>query len=116
MFWVNVEKPLSFVLLRQLSSNGRVPHVAVKAVLPCAEANGLVKYQDDFAASVKASALSAVMPFDTAKFPRNRLGLANWTVDKNNPLTARVFVNQIWQEIFGVGLVKTTGDFGMQGN
>lgn len=65
---------------------------------------------------VKASALSAVMPFDTTKLPRNRLGLAAWTVDKNNPLTARVFVNQMWQEFFGVGLVKSTGDFGMQGN
>jgi hypothetical protein len=66
--------------------------------------------------TVKAAALSAVMPFDTTKLPRNRLGLARWTVDKNNPLTARVFVNQLWQEFFGNGLVKTTGDFGMQGN
>ena len=71
---------------------------------------------DQHGDSVKASALSAVMPFDTLKLPRNRLGLAAWTVDKNNPLTARVFVNQMWQEFFGVGLVKSTGDFGMQGN
>lgn len=60
-------------------------------------------------------ALPAVMSFDTKKYPRNRLGLALWTVDKNNPLTARVFVNQVWQELFGRGIVKTTGDFGMQG-
>ncbi len=66
--------------------------------------------------SVKAMALTAVLPFDTLKLERNRLGLAQWTVDKNNPLTARVFVNQLWQEFFGVGIVKTTGDFGMQGN
>ncbi len=71
---------------------------------------------DQHGDSVKASALSSVMPFDTTKLPRNRLGLAAWTVDKNNPLTARVFVNQMWQEFFGVGLVKSTGDFGMQGN
>src|SRR5205085_1324598 len=43
------------------------------------------------------------------------LGLALWTTNKNNPLTARVFVNQMWQELFGRGIVKTSGDFGMQG-
>lgn len=57
----------------------------------------------------------AILSYDTTRLPRNRVGLAKWTVDKNNPLTARVFVNQVWQEIFGRGLVKTTGDFGMQG-
>lgn len=64
---------------------------------------------------VKAEAVRAVMEFDTTKFTRDRMGLAKWTIDKRNPLTARVFVNQVWQEIFGRGLVKTSGDFGMQG-
>lgn len=64
---------------------------------------------------VKATAVKAVMPFDTTKYTRDRIGLAKWTIDKKNPLTARVFVNQLWQELFGRGLVKTSGDFGMQG-
>jgi hypothetical protein len=46
--------------------------------------------------------------------PMNRLGLAKWLVAKDNPLTARVWVNRQWERLFGVGLCKTTENFGVQ--
>ncbi len=63
---------------------------------------------------VTASVPPAVLDFPE-NYPKNRLGLAKWTVNPENPLTARVFVNLVWQEIFGQGIVSSTGDFGMQG-
>ncbi len=47
--------------------------------------------------------------------PHNRLGLAQWIVSPENPLTPRVIVNRYWQEIFGTGIVKTSEDFGIMG-
>jgi len=56
----------------------------------------------------------SILPFGP-NYEKNRLGLADWMFSRDNPLTSRVFVNQIWQEIFGSGIVTTPGDFGMQG-
>ena len=55
-----------------------------------------------------------ILEFDK-NLPKNRLGLSQWLFDANNPLTARVFVNRIWQMHFGKGLTTTTDDLGNQG-
>ncbi len=65
---------------------------------------------------VKPAALETIMDYDTLKYQQNRLGLAEWTVDEKNPLTARVFVNFMWQEFMGKGFVKSSSDFGLQGD
>ena len=60
-------------------------------------------------------AVPIILPQLKADVPRNRLGLAQWLVSAENPVTARVTVNRFWQELFGSGIVRTAEDFGSQG-
>src|SRR5207248_9036307 len=60
--------------------------------------------------------LPSVLPPLPSGSANNRLGFAQWLIDPSNPLTSRVAVNRIWQTIFGIGLVKTAEDFGVQGD
>lgn len=63
---------------------------------------------------VKPATPASLPPFP-ADAPRNRLGLAKWLLEPNHPLTARVTVNRFWQELYGTGIVRTAGDFGIAG-
>ncbi|WP_010583256.1 DUF1553 domain-containing protein [Schlesneria paludicola] len=60
-------------------------------------------------------ATPAVLPPFPENAARNRLGLAQWLLDPAHPLMARVTVNRFWQELFGTGIVRTSGDFGIAG-
>jgi hypothetical protein len=56
-----------------------------------------------------------VLPPMSEGLPKNRLGFAKWLLQPEHPLTARVTVNRFWQEVFGTGIVRTAGDFGVSG-
>jgi Protein of unknown function (DUF1553) len=70
---------------------------------------------DSYGDRVYPSTPAAILPFPKDQ-PKNRLGLANWLFLDQNPLTARVAVNRIWQLVFGEGIVKSSDNFGSQGD
>src|SRR6266540_4372710 len=76
----------------------------------------LVRGQYDKKGARVVAGTPAVLPRLPYRTPLNRLGLAKWLVSPQHPLTARVAVNRYWQMYFGLGLVKTSEDFGSQGD
>jgi hypothetical protein len=96
----------------------RVPTVMVMEELPAPRDTFLLKRgrydMPDRSQKVQPDVPACLPPLPSGA-PRNRLGLARWLVDPANPLTARVAVNRGWQHSFGLGLVKTAENFGVQG-
>ncbi len=74
----------------------------------------LLRGEYDKLGDVVQRALPAALPPLPTGAPNNRLGLARWLVSGAHPLTARVWVNRAWEQLFGVGLVKTSENFGSQ--
>lgn len=99
---------------KQLKSRGTVAYVMNERPEP---ATAFILFRGDY--DKRRDEVTAdtpnVLPPMPSDSPKNRLGLAHWLFRAENPLTARVTVNRFWQELFGNGLVRTTGDFGLTG-
>jgi hypothetical protein len=94
----------------------RIPTVMVMEEMPQPrDTFVLVRGQYDKPGQRVTPGVPASLPPLPEGAPANRLGLARWLVDPQHPLTARVIVNRYWQMYFGTGLVKTSEDFGSQG-
>ncbi|MBL9180042.1 MAG: DUF1553 domain-containing protein [Verrucomicrobiaceae bacterium] len=92
-----------------------ITHIQEEVMNVPATANILMRGQYDKVGDRVDAAVPAALGKLPEKAPKNRLGLAQWLVSADNPLTARVTVNRFWQEIFGQGIVKTPEDFGIMG-
>lgn len=99
---------------RAIRERGTIAHIAQEKAEP-AEAYVLHRGEYDQRREKVAPSTPTILPPMPKDFPKNRLGFAKWLFLPNHPLTARVTVNRFWQEIFGTGLVPSSGDFGISG-
>jgi hypothetical protein len=115
--WQQANAKLARLEFEQQAIRGRSPMTLVQEEKKDSEpmAQVLFRGQYDKPKDKVGAGTPGVLPTMPAGAPKNRLGLAQWIVSPENPLAARVTVNRFWQEVFGVGLVKTTDDFGTTG-
>ena len=101
---------------RELRRRGGITHVMNERLDAEPEAHVLYRGMYDQPRERVLAGVPSVLPPMAESSPRNRLGLAHWLVNEDNPLTSRVTVNRYWQQVFGTGLVTTSEDFGAQGD
>jgi hypothetical protein len=123
-FWLNRSVPAYKDAVAELATlesedkairdRGTIAHIMTERPEP-AQAFTLERGEYDLQRDKVGAEVPEVLPPMATDMPRNRLGLAQWLVSPEHPLTARVTVNRFWQEIFGSGLVASSGDFGVTG-
>jgi hypothetical protein len=122
-YFRTISKSLAPVRDELREVNNQIEKLDIPTALVMAEAAGndrpsdFVRIRGGFAAKAEKvyADVPAVFGGLPGNLPPNRLGLAQWLVGRDNPLTARVTVNRIWEQYFGRGIVETSEDFGSQG-
>ena len=114
--WLKSREARDSVIAERTALQNSLPTTLVsKDLAKRRPAHILIRGQyDQLGPEVQPAVPAALPPLDK-EGPLNRLDLAHWIVREDNPLTSRVTVNRFWQQFFGTGLVKTSEDFGIQG-
>ena len=112
----SVTKALAPIREREAKLNATIPTVmAMEEMNPPRKTFILKRGQYNAPSDEVTAGVPAALPPFPKDAPRNRLGLAMWLTDPSHPLTSRVAVNRFWYQYFGVGIVKTMEDWGVQG-
>ncbi|MFO0875365.1 MAG: PSD1 and planctomycete cytochrome C domain-containing protein, partial [Phycisphaerales bacterium] len=109
---------LAALAKRAAAIDAAAPRTMVMKELPMARATFVLKrgqYDQPDPSRPVQRGIPAALGSLAEGAPRDRLGLAEWMVSPENPLVARVAVNRIWEVLFGTGIVRTSEDFGAQG-